>query len=180
MIRAIISSLSAVYSVTVNEDVTTGVELIRVAARDVDSGVRGNVRFTLSGTEVQEIHSPPLSRLTQLSIPAQSERFAIGETSGAVTVAEGLDREEMKEYQLLVTATDMGTPPLRYVPSLSHCWPEFEVVVSGSSSAQLLISVADVNDNSPVFEQSFYSARVSEVNLSSLCLSLRFIWSCVV
>ena len=37
----------------VYENVTIGTELIRVVANDADSGERGSVRFTLSGSEVK-------------------------------------------------------------------------------------------------------------------------------
>ena len=50
---------SAVYSVNVYENVTIGAELIRVVASDADSGERGSVRYTLSGTQVQDNQPPP-------------------------------------------------------------------------------------------------------------------------
>ena len=95
----------------------------------------------------------------------QSDQFAVGETSGGVTLAAGLDRELTEEYQLLLTATDMGSPSLRYSPLLL-CGEGRGCEVCGSlcsSSAQLLVTVADVNDNSPVFQQLFYRVEVSEV-----------------
>ena len=36
----------------VNEDVTTGTEIIRVVATDADSGERGAILFSLSGPQV--------------------------------------------------------------------------------------------------------------------------------
>ncbi|XP_030621305.1 protocadherin gamma-A6-like [Chanos chanos] len=56
-----------------------------------------------------------------------------------------LDRETASEYNITVTATDSGLPPL-------------------SSSKILHLRVTDVNDNSPVFDQGTYSAYISENN----------------
>ncbi|XP_023184209.1 protocadherin gamma-A12-like isoform X21 [Xiphophorus maculatus] len=63
-----------------------------------------------------------------------------------------LDRELVSDYNITITATDEGSPPL-------------------SSSKSIHLSVADINDNPPVFEEQSYSAYVSENNKpgSSLC-----------
>ncbi|XP_028838498.1 protocadherin beta-16-like isoform X39 [Denticeps clupeoides] len=68
-----------------------------------------------------------------------------------VTTAE-LDREQIADYNITITATDGGSPPL-------------------SSSKTIHVSVSDVNDNPPVFEEQSYSAYVSENNKpgSSVC-----------
>ncbi|XP_012661982.1 LOW QUALITY PROTEIN: protocadherin alpha-13-like [Otolemur garnettii] len=54
-----------------------------------------------------------------------------------------LDREEIEEHSLLLTASDGGKPEL-------------------TGTVQLLIMILDVNDNAPEFDQSIYKARVSE------------------
>ncbi|KAM4554674.1 protocadherin gamma-A12-like isoform 37-T37 [Odontesthes bonariensis] len=63
-----------------------------------------------------------------------------------------LDRELVPDYNITITATDEGSPPL-------------------SSSKTVQLSVADINDNPPVFEEQTYSAYVSEKNKpgSTLC-----------
>ncbi|XP_068182536.1 protocadherin gamma-A12-like [Antennarius striatus] len=63
-----------------------------------------------------------------------------------------LDREVVSDYNITITATDEGSPPL-------------------SSSKSLHLSVADINDNPPVFGEQSYSAYVSENNKagSTLC-----------
>ncbi|XP_036433667.1 protocadherin beta-16-like [Colossoma macropomum] len=68
-----------------------------------------------------------------------------------VTTGE-LDRELVSDYNITITATDEGSPPL-------------------SSSKTIHLSVADVNDNPPVFEEQIYSAHVKENNKpgSSVC-----------
>ncbi|XP_078145410.1 protocadherin gamma-A11-like [Centroberyx gerrardi] len=63
-----------------------------------------------------------------------------------------LDRELVSDYNITITATDEGSPPL-------------------SSSKNVQLSVADVNDNPPVFEEQSYSIYVTENNKpgSTLC-----------
>uniref|UniRef100_A0A3Q2WVJ2 Cadherin domain-containing protein n=1 Tax=Haplochromis burtoni TaxID=8153 RepID=A0A3Q2WVJ2_HAPBU len=63
-----------------------------------------------------------------------------------------LDRELVSDYNITITATDEGSPPL-------------------SSSKSVQLSVADINDNPPVFEEQSYNAYVSENNKpgSTLC-----------
>ncbi|KAM9376013.1 protocadherin beta-15-like [Pholidichthys leucotaenia] len=63
-----------------------------------------------------------------------------------------LDRELVSDYNITITATDEGSPPL-------------------SSSKTVHVSVADINDNPPVFDEQSYSAYVTENNKpgSTLC-----------
>nr|XP_061793155.1 putative protocadherin beta-18 [Nerophis lumbriciformis] len=63
-----------------------------------------------------------------------------------------LDRELVSDYNITISATDEGSPPL-------------------SSSKSLHLSVGDINDNPPIFDEDSYSAYVSENNQagSTLC-----------
>uniref|UniRef100_A0A667XA83 Protocadherin gamma-A11-like n=1 Tax=Myripristis murdjan TaxID=586833 RepID=A0A667XA83_9TELE len=63
-----------------------------------------------------------------------------------------LDRELLSDYNITIIAADEGSPPL-------------------SSSKIVQLSVADINDNPPVFEEQSYSAYVTENNKpgSTLC-----------
>ncbi|XP_023559787.1 protocadherin gamma-A12 isoform X4 [Octodon degus] len=56
-----------------------------------------------------------------------------------------LDREQVSNYNITVTATDKGNPPL-------------------STETLISLVVADTNDNPPVFPQSSYSAYIPENN----------------
>ncbi|KAM5298997.1 protocadherin alpha-C1 isoform 2-T2 [Ctenodactylus gundi] len=56
-----------------------------------------------------------------------------------------LDREQMSEYQVLITASDGGSPPL-------------------STQRTLIVSIADVNDNTPSFPQPQLELFVAENN----------------
>ncbi|KAJ8000877.1 hypothetical protein DPEC_G00184960 [Dallia pectoralis] len=69
--------------------------------------------------------------------------FSVDPRSGDVFIIEPLDFEASHEYYLTVEATDGGTPPL-------------------SDMATVNINLTDVNDNSPVFSQTTYTAVVAE------------------
>ncbi|XP_056677663.1 protocadherin gamma-A2-like [Monodelphis domestica] len=56
-----------------------------------------------------------------------------------------LDREQVSEYNITVTAVDFGGPPL-------------------STDTHIFLHVADINDNPPTFSQSAYSAYIQENN----------------
>nr|ABV59332.1 protocadherin epsilon14 [Callorhinchus milii] len=56
-----------------------------------------------------------------------------------------LDREKVEFYNVSITAWDSGSPPL-------------------STNKTILVSVSDINDNAPRFDQSSYTAYVMENN----------------
>uniref|UniRef100_A0A8C5A524 Cadherin domain-containing protein n=1 Tax=Gadus morhua TaxID=8049 RepID=A0A8C5A524_GADMO len=70
----------------------------------------------------------------------------------SLVTTEKLDRELVSEYNVTINAIDEGSPPL-------------------SSVKVVHISIADVNDNPPVFEEQSYSSYVPENNKPghSLC-----------
>nr|XP_049607869.1 putative protocadherin beta-18 [Syngnathus scovelli] len=70
----------------------------------------------------------------------------------SLVTTEELDRELVSDYNITISITDEGSPPL-------------------SSSKSVHLSVGDINDNPPVFEEQSYSAYVSENNKagSTLC-----------
>uniref|UniRef100_A0A8C5A9H1 Cadherin domain-containing protein n=1 Tax=Gadus morhua TaxID=8049 RepID=A0A8C5A9H1_GADMO len=70
----------------------------------------------------------------------------------SLVTTDKLDREDVTDYNITITASDTGSPPL-------------------SSLKTIQVSVADVNDNQPVFEEQSYSSYVPENNKPghSLC-----------
>lgn len=87
---------------------------------------------------------------TTAEISAGNElgHFQLGQNTQSfhiVRVNGRLDREEIPMYNLTIIATDKGTPPR-------------------SATAYLVIHVNDVNDHEPVFQQSEYSAVLSELS----------------
>ncbi|XP_030223899.1 protocadherin beta-15-like [Gadus morhua] len=70
----------------------------------------------------------------------------------SLVTTDKLDRELMPHYNITITAIDEGSPPL-------------------SSFKTIQVSISDVNDNPPVFEEQSYSSYVPENNKPghSLC-----------
>ena len=68
--------------------------------------------------------------------------FSVHNTTGEIAVLSNIDRETMPRLTLLVRAEDGGNPPL-------------------SSTAELVVDVLDVNDNSPVFYPTYHVVKMS-------------------
>uniref|UniRef100_A0A8D3B924 Protocadherin 1 gamma 31 n=1 Tax=Scophthalmus maximus TaxID=52904 RepID=A0A8D3B924_SCOMX len=108
----------------VREDAPSGTVVALISARDADSGNNSKVTLQL----------PKGSPFTLK--PSFSNNYALV-TNGA------LDRERFSEYNIEITATDSGSPPL-------------------SSKKIIPVSITDVNDNPPVFTQSSYNVYLKE------------------
>nr|XP_006135158.1 protocadherin alpha-3 isoform X3 [Pelodiscus sinensis] len=103
-------------------------------------------RFPLEGASDADIGTNSLLSYTL----SPNEHFSLdlqrndGHTESLVLVLKKpLDREQTPEHRLLLTATDGGKPELM-------------------GTAQLVISVRDVNDNAPVFNQPVYKIQLLE------------------
>ncbi|XP_036097487.1 protocadherin gamma-B4 isoform X12 [Molossus molossus] len=108
------------------EDAKLGTYIALLKVRDKDSGDNGEVTCKLEG-------DVPFKLLT-------SSRNTYKLVTDGV-----LDREQTPEYNVTITATDRGKPPL-------------------SSSTTITLHITDVNDNAPVFQQSAYLVHVPENN----------------
>nr|XP_020011617.1 protocadherin gamma-A4-like [Castor canadensis] len=85
--------------------------------------------------------------LVTCSIP-DNLPFRLEKTYGnyyRLLIHKTLDREEVSEYNITVTATDQGTPPL-------------------STEIHISLQVKDINDNPPTFTHASYSAYIPENN----------------
>ncbi|KAI7801535.1 putative protocadherin beta-15-like [Triplophysa rosa] len=117
----------------VPENASPGTEVGIINVQDRDSENNGQVRCSIQ-------QSVPFKL-----VPSIKNYYSLV-TTGL------LDRELVSDYNITITATDEGSPPL-------------------SSSKNVHFTVADVNDNPPVFEDQNYRARVQENNKpgSSIC-----------
>ncbi|XP_075902446.1 protocadherin gamma-A12-like [Nelusetta ayraudi] len=115
------------------ENMSPGSEVGIINVQDGDSEKNGQVRCSIQENVPFKL------------VPSIKNYYSL------VTTGQ-LDRELVSDYNITITATDEGSPPL-------------------SSSKTVHLSVADVNDNPPVFEEQSYSAYVSENNKpgSTLC-----------
>ncbi|KAM4586829.1 protocadherin gamma-C5-like isoform 13-T13 [Fundulus diaphanus] len=108
----------------VREDAPSGTVVALINAKDLDSGDNGKVTLQLT-------KGPPFNLK-----PSFSNNYAL------VTVGT-LDRESASDYNIEITATDSGSPPL-------------------SSKKTIHVSITDVNDNPPVFTQPSYNVYLKE------------------
>ncbi|XP_029021016.2 protocadherin gamma-A12-like [Betta splendens] len=117
----------------VPENVSPGTEVGIINVQDPDSDGNQQVRCSIQQNVPFKL------------VPSIKNYYSL------VTTGQ-LDRELVSDYNITISATDEGSPPL-------------------SSSKTVHLSVADVNDNPPVFEEQSYSAYVSENNKpgSTLC-----------
>uniref|UniRef100_A0A3Q3DU94 Cadherin domain-containing protein n=1 Tax=Hippocampus comes TaxID=109280 RepID=A0A3Q3DU94_HIPCM len=116
----------------VAENVSPGTEVGIINVQDRDSEKNGQVRCSIEQNVPFKL------------VPSIKNYYSLVTT-------EQLDRELVSDYNITISATDEGSPPL-------------------SSSKSVLLSVADINDNPPVFEEQSYSAYVSENNKAGCTL----------
>ncbi|XP_034036978.1 protocadherin gamma-A11-like isoform X29 [Thalassophryne amazonica] len=115
------------------ENVSPGTEVGIINVQDRDSETNRQVRCSIQQNVPFKL------------VPSRNNYYSL------VTTGH-LDRELVSDYNITVTATDEGSPPL-------------------SSSKTVQLSVADINDNPPVFLEQSYSTHVTENNKpgSTLC-----------
>lgn len=121
---------SSTVRISLPENVELGTAVYAANAIDKDSAKNNVVRYRLASVDGGKRG-------------VASNLFAIDEMSGHLTLLRHLDYETAQKHTLLITATDLGEPPLQ-------------------SNLTILVEVQDVNDNRPIFEQSEYSVNVLE------------------
>uniref|UniRef100_G1U2P3 Protocadherin gamma subfamily B, 1 n=1 Tax=Oryctolagus cuniculus TaxID=9986 RepID=G1U2P3_RABIT len=114
------------FSSQIPEDSDLGTVIALIKVRDRDSGQNGVVTCY-----VQE------------EVPFKLE--STSKNYYKLVIDRTLDREKISEYNITITATDRGKPPL-------------------SSSISVTVHISDVNDNAPVFHQAAYVVHVPENN----------------
>lgn len=77
--------------------------------------------------------------------------FQITSDTGEILLVKSIDREEISMFTLKVLAMDRGSP-------------------ARNATADVVIHVDDVNDNPPVFNQTFYEVKVSEAQMVGAAL----------
>ncbi|MEE6500538.1 hypothetical protein FKM82_003823 [Ascaphus truei] len=99
------------------ENIAVGSIITQVTASDADSGFNGNIVYSI-----------------------KEDTDDLGEfyvdQAGFVTVAKALDREVIPQYNLVIQASDQGTP-------------------GQTGSAIVFINLLDVNDNGPTFDGTY-------------------------
>ncbi|XP_028272007.1 protocadherin gamma-A10-like [Parambassis ranga] len=114
------------FSSLLSEDAPPGTTIAVLNIKDADSEKNGQIKCSIDAKLPFKIESS----LTNYYNLLTDQEF---------------DRESVSEYNITVTATDLGSPPL-------------------SSSTKLNLKIADVNDNTPTFDKSNYLAYITENN----------------
>ncbi|XP_062044941.1 protocadherin gamma-A10 isoform X10 [Lepus europaeus] len=110
----------------VREDSAPGTVIALLNVHDVDSGQNGQVTCATSG-----------------DLPFKLEKSI--DSYYRLVTHRALDREQISSYNITVTATDGGSPPL-------------------STETHLTLQVADINDNPPSFSRISYFTYIPENN----------------
>lgn len=120
-------------STPVQEDAPPGTVIAVISVTDKDSGENGNVDCEIPHHVPFQLHSSFKNYYT-------------------LVTSDFLDRETVAEYNITLTARDMGSPPL-------------------FTRKTLLVQVSDVNDNAPHFKQPSYTVYLTENNApgASIC-----------
>ncbi|XP_078735210.1 protocadherin-18-like [Lampetra fluviatilis] len=117
----------AAWEAEVREDAAAGSTVARLSASDPDEGPSGEVVYSLSA------HAGPDAR----------RLFRVDASTGLVTLARALDREQRASHTVHVQASDLGP----------HAVPAHSL---------LTVRVIDVNDNEPALRVRVLAERVSE------------------
>uniref|UniRef100_A0A5S6QZT1 Cadherin domain protein n=1 Tax=Trichuris muris TaxID=70415 RepID=A0A5S6QZT1_TRIMR len=109
-------------SVHISEAESAGSVVAVVRAVDMDDGENARLNYTLQ---------------------IDNEYFSIDHETGVISTMRSLDRESVSKFDLMISATDNGDPPL-------SCQIAVEIIVE------------DVNDNAPHFMEPIYYISTSE------------------
>ncbi|XP_066480610.1 protocadherin gamma-A6-like [Tiliqua scincoides] len=111
---------------TIHENSPTGTVIALLNAQDKDSRINGELTCSIPN-----------------KLPFQLKKST--DNFYSLVTHNDLDREQVAAYNITITATDHGTPPL-------------------SASTLLSLHILDTNDNPPVFAESVYSFYIPENN----------------
>ncbi|EMP35334.1 Protocadherin gamma-A2 [Chelonia mydas] len=121
---------------SIPEDSPPGTVIALLNVQDPDSGENGEVTCSLPSTLPFQLKKP-------------------FENYYSLVTDRALDREQVAAYNITVTATDNGTPPL-------------------STAITIPLRILDTNDNYPLFDKTSYTGYVTENNprgASLFCLT---------
>lgn len=111
----------------------------------------GTSVIQVTATDKDEGNNSAITYTLRDTPETHSSWFQIDPRSGLITTKAHVDCETDPMPKLTVIATDNGFPPL-------------------SSSTTVLVTIHDVNDNEPIFDQSFYNVSVAENETKGKCI----------
>ncbi|XP_064635999.1 cadherin-23-like isoform X2 [Lineus longissimus] len=127
-----------VYKANIPENSAKGTKVITITATDKDTGVFGQLKYSLKGAQVGNGFIEDY----------RYKRFVVNENTGEITTSKDaikdktiLDRETINTYYITYEATDGG---------------------NSKATTMLEISLTDQNDNPPIFVRNSYEGHVKE------------------
>ncbi|KAM7389750.1 hypothetical protein PAMP_023708 [Pampus punctatissimus] len=117
---------TSVYETSIAENIPFGASVITVTASDADEGPNGEISYSLSKDQDHVLNL-----------------FKIDEHTGLLTVKRLIDFEEHTAFEIGVTASDKGSPPM-------------------AAQCKVLIKVIDLNDNAPKIDVTSLIDSVKE------------------
>nr|DBA29023.1 TPA: hypothetical protein GDO54_009293 [Pyxicephalus adspersus] len=124
-----------IYQITVSENTSIGETILTFTATDLDwTYENGDIDFSIAGENLQNLFVVESAGI--ISHPP----FVV---TGKLAVSGILDYESSQNHTLFLIASNRGFPSL-------------------SSSATVLISILDSNDNPPILQESEYSVSIRE------------------
>ncbi|XP_036605615.1 protocadherin alpha-12-like [Trichosurus vulpecula] len=115
------------YKVKLFENSPNGTLMIKLNASDSDKGINGEISYTIK----------------RISPESEKCMFIMNSVTGDIRIHGELDFEDNDVYEIQVTATDRGAPPMA-----GHC--------------TILLEVVDINDNAPEVSVTSLSLPVLE------------------
>ena len=111
----------------------------------------GTSVFQLSALDRDQGNNSAVTYSILDSLDTHSDWFQIDALTGLITTRKHIDCETDPVPQITVLATDAGQPSL-------------------TGTATVRVTIRDVNDNEPIFDQSFYNVSVREDDVVSHCI----------
>lgn len=126
-------------------------EMSQYNANVLEVSEPGTSVIQVNAVDIDEGYNSVLTYSIQEITENHSSWFQIDPRSGLITTKSHIDCETNPVPQLTVIATDSGSPPL-------------------SSTATVLVTIHDVNDNEPIFDQTYYNITLTEDEPKGRCI----------
>ena len=120
------------------------------AVQLLESGEAGREVVQVRATDRDAGQNGAVSYRIEHSAATHSDWFHMEADSGRILTRAGVDCELEPEPRLVVVATDRGNPAL-------------------SATATVTVAIQDINDNEPIFEESFYNSTLGEDEAAGRC-----------
>ncbi|XP_022221546.2 LOW QUALITY PROTEIN: protein dachsous [Drosophila obscura] len=130
------------YAVNVSESRAVNSQIVQVNATDLDTGNNARITYRIVDAGADNATATATSG-GAASASDVALHFGIFPNSGWIYLRAPLDRETRDRYQLIILATDNGTP-------------------AAHARTRVVVRVLDANDNDPRFQRAQYEFSIEE------------------